>query len=311
MSAHPFKLAMFLNELQLPLEEGLDTAKDMGVEYVWFTHLPNRPAIADLSDAEVDEIGAAVADRGLGHMKMSAGSPFKFFDLTSASIEDMPSCEEFRADMRAMIRSMEIANRLGVGAVSVYSFAWPGEYIADKPTWPMRWATRGGIISDGEMDKLAKAYSMMVEQAEKHDIDLVLSMMPWNYTNTTGNFRRVAERVGSDRIKAMWGPADNYNCGEFDVSTAGFRNIKPFVFGLHVKDLCVNDGGRLDFDYMPFGEGDVDYRTVFRGIRDSGLDPFISISTHWTPENGSRIDAMRTQVENVKALIDSLDDEGR
>lgn len=311
MSAHPFKLAMFLNELQLPLEDGLDAAKDMGVEYVWFTDLLNRPPIAELSDAEVDDIGAAVSSRGLEHMKISAGSPFKFFDLTSASIEDMSRSEEFRADMRAVIRSMEIANRLGVGAVSVYSFAWPGEYTADKPTWPMRWATRGGIISDGEMDKLARAYSMMVAEAEKRDIDLVLSMMPWNYTNTTSNFCRVAERVGSDRIKAMWGPADNYNCGESDVSTAGFRNIRPFVFGLHVKDLRVNDGSRLDFDYLPFGEGDVDYRTVFRSIRDNGLDPFISISTHWTPKNGSRIDAMHTQVGNVKALIDTLDDQGQ
>ena len=48
------------------------------------------------------------------------------------------------------------------------------------------------------------------------------SMMPWNYTNTTGNFRRLAERLGSDRIKVMWGPADNYNCGEWDAVTTGF-----------------------------------------------------------------------------------------
>lgn len=308
MTSHTFKLGMFLNELRLPLDEGLEVANELGVEYVWFTQIVGRRPIAELSDNEIDEIGKTITNAGLKHMKISAGSPFKFVDLTEVTVDTLERHEEFRADFRAMVRSMEIANRLGVGAVSVYSFAWPGEYTAEKPTWPMRWMTRGGIISDVEMDKLVKAYSLMVEQAEKHNIDLVLSMMPWNYTNTTGNFRRVAERIGSDRIKAMWGPADNYNCGESDVSTSGFVNIKPFVFGIHVKDLRVNDGFKLDFDYVPFGQGHIDYRTVFRSIRDRGLDPFVSVSTHWTPENGSPVDAMRTQVKNVKALIDALDD---
>ncbi len=308
MAAHTFKLGIFLNELQLPLDEGLEEANELGVEFVWFSQLPGKPLIADLSDAEADDVQRRIEAAGLEHMKVSAGSPFKFLDLTEVTVDTLEDHEEFKADFRAMVRSMELANRFGVGAVSVYSFAWPGEYTADKPTWPMRWMTRGGIISDVEMDKLVKAYTLMVEQAEKHNVDLVLSMMPWNYTNTTGNFRQVAERIGSDRIKAMWGAADNFNCGESDVSTRGFVNIEPYVFGTHVKDLRVNDGVKLDFDYLPFGEGDIDYRTLFRNVRDSGLDPYVSISTHWTPESGDRVEAMRTQVKNVKALLDTLDD---
>ena len=308
MASHTFKLGIFLNELQLPLDEGLEEANELGVEFVWFSQLPGKPPIADLSDAEADDVQRRVEAAGLEHMKVSAGSPFKFLDLTEVTVDTLEDHEEFKADFRAMVRSMELANRFGVGAVSVYSFAWPGEYTADKPTWPMRWMTRGGIISDVEMDKLVKAYTLMVEQAEKHDVDLVLSMMPWNYTNTTANFRRVAERIGSDRIKVMWGAADNFNCGESDVSTRGFVNIEPYVFGMHVKDLRVNDGVNLDFDYLPFGKGDIDYRTIFRNVRDNGLDPYVSISTHWTPESGDRVEAMRTQVKNVKALLDTLDD---
>ncbi len=308
MPAHTFKLGIFLNEVQLPLDQGLEEANELGVDFVWFTGLPEMPPVADLSDSEADDIQRRVEAAGLEQMKVSAGSPFKFVDLTEVTVDTLEDHEEFKADFRATVRSMELANRFGVGAVSVYSFAWPGEYTADKPTWPMRWMTRGGIISDVEMDKLVKAYTLMAEQAEKHDVDLVLSMMPWNYTNTTGNFRRVAERIGSDRIKAMWGAADNYNCGENDVATRGFMNIEPYVFGMHVKDLRVNDGLNLDFDYLPFGEGDVDYRTVFRNVRDGGLDPYVSISTHWTPESGDRVEAMRTQVGNVRALLDTLDD---
>ncbi len=308
MAARAFKLGIFLNELQLPLDEGLEEANRLGVDFVWFTQLPANPPVADLSDAQADDIQRRIEAAGLEHMKISAGSPFKFLDLTDVTVSTLENHDEFKADFRAMVRSMQLANRFGVRAVSVYSFAWPGEYTADKPTWPMRWMTRGGIISDVEMEKLVKAYSLMAEQAEKHDVDLVLSMMPWNYTNTTSNFRLVAERVGSDRIKAMWGAADNFNCGENDVATAGFVNIKPYIFGLHVKDLRINDGIKLDFDYVPFGQGHIDYTTVFRNVRNAGLDPYISVSTHWTPENGSRVEAMRTQVKNVKALLNNLDD---
>ena len=167
MPSHPFKLGIFLNELQLPLDEGLEEANELGVDFVWFTGLPEMPPVAELSDAEADDIQRRIEASGLEHMKVSAGSPFKFLDLTEVTVDTLEDHEEFKADFQAMVRSMELANRFGVGAVSVYSFAWPGEYSADKPTWPMRWMTRGGIISDVEMDKLVKAYTLMVEQGRK------------------------------------------------------------------------------------------------------------------------------------------------
>ena len=141
-----FRTALFLNELQMPLDEALETAKDIGVDYVWFLDLRDRPPVADLTDAEVDEIGNKVAECGLKHMLISAGSPLKLLHLTELDANSLSKHPGFRKDFDDLVRSMEIASRLGVDAVSVYSFAWPGEYSGDKPTWPMRWMTRGGII---------------------------------------------------------------------------------------------------------------------------------------------------------------------
>ena len=140
-------------------------------------------------------------------------------------------------------------------------------------------------------------------------MDVALGMMPWNYTNTTGNFRRVAERVGSRRIKVMWGPADNTNCGEWDVATAGFHNVRPYLYGLHLKDLRVNDGLRLDFDYCPIGEGDVDYLAVLRQLRDHDCDVILSLSTHFRPDGGTAEDAMRTNHANLTALIRQVEED--
>ena len=162
---------------------------------------------------------------------------------------------------------------------------------------------REGVIADVDMQKLVKAFSLVAEQAERYDVDVALSMMPWNYTNTTGNFRQLAERVGSQRIKAMWGPADNMNSGEWDTATAGFQNVRPFLHGLHLKDLHVEDGLRLKFQYRPLGEGDVDYVTILRSLRVHRSEAVLSVSTHFLPPSGSREEAIRINYANLKNLI--------
>ena len=305
--SYRFKLGMFLNELQLPFDEALAVASEIGAEYVWFAQLPDEPPIAEITDDAVDRIAERVAEHDLKLFLISAASPFKQIHLTEIDADSPEGNKEYHDQLNDLVRSMEIARRLDVGAVLAYTFAWPGEYTAAKPTWPMRWLTRGGVIADVDMDKLEAAFSPVVEQAEVHDVDVVLSMMPWNYTNTTANFRRLAERLGSDRIKVMWGPADNMNSGEKDTATAGFLNVRPYLHTIHLKDLHVNDGLHLDFDYRPLGEGDVDYPTVLRNLRDNRCDVVLSVSTHFRPPSGSAVEAMRINFARLTALIEQVE----
>lgn len=310
-SIHHLKLGMCLNELYLPFDhdQALGAAREMGVEYVWFADIPDWPAIADMSDAEVDRMGESVAEHGFKFMYITAGSPFKLIHLTDLTLDSMQDNPAFRKDFDDLVRSMQIAARLGVGAVAAHTFAWPGEYSAGKPTWPMRWLTRGGVIADVDMEKLVKAFTLVTEQADTYGLDVVLTMMPWNYTNTTSNFRLLAERLASPRIKVMWGPADNYNCGEWDVATNGFNNVRPFLHSIHIKDLHVFDGLRLKFEYRPLGQGDVDLLTVLRNLRDQSSDVVLSLSTHFRPPSGSRLEAMRINHANLMALLQKVEQE--
>lgn len=305
-----FRVGICLNELQLPFEESLVTARDIGAEYIWFNALEDSPPVAELSDSEIDFIGERVARHGLKFMLVGAGNPFKELHLTDLDSETMSESPLFRKEFDEMVRAMEIASRLDVGSILVSTFAWPGEYSADKPTWPMRWLTRGGVIADVDIEKLVRAFNLMITEAEKHDVDLILSMMPWNYTNTSNNFRAIAERLDSDRIKVMWGPADSYNCGEWDAVTTGFKNVMPFIHSVHMKDVHVNDGLRLDFKYTPIGEGDIDYAAVLRNLRDANADVVLSLSTHFRPPSGSSVEAMRINYGNLMRLIHEVESEG-
>lgn len=307
MSGYRFKLGMYLHELGLPFDEGLAQAAEIGAEYIWFNRLPGEPDLAALSDAEVERMGARVARHGLKLFVISAGNPFKEIHLTDLPLETMESDPAFRTQFNHLVRSMQIACILGVRTVNAFTFAWPGEYSAGKPTWPMRWLTRGGVIANVDMDKLAKAFSLVLAEAERYDVDVALSMMPWNYTNTTGNFRHLAERLGSHRIKAIWGPCDNLNSGEWDVATAGFRAMRPYLHALHLKDIHLIDGQNLKYEYRPLGTGDLDYPTIFRQLRDHACDVVLSTSTHFRPASGSRIEAMQINYANLKALTHQVE----
>ena len=75
---------------------------------------------------------------------------------------------------------------------------------------------------------------------------------------------------------------------------------------MHAKDLRTINGEKLEFEYCPIGEGDVDYPTVLRNLRDNNCDAVLSIATHFTPPSGSKIEAMETNYANIRRLISEV-----
>jgi sugar phosphate isomerase/epimerase len=315
---YKFKIGVYLNELRLPFQESLAVSKDIGAEYVWFSRVSEwdefPETVVELSDKQVQFIGDTVRQHGLTMSLIAAESPFKHIQLIDLDYEDIEYHPIFKKELEDIFRSMEIASALGIGAVNVHAFCWPGEY-SGKPTWPMRWLSRGGLICDSldgvdgpsEMDKLLKAFSLVLDGAEKHNVDVVLSMLPWHYTNTTNNFRHFAERLSSKRIKAIWGPADGLTSGEADVATTGFNNIRPYLHSLHLKDLHVIDGLKLNFEYKPIGEGDTDYQTILQSMLDNSTDAVLAVAAHFKTASGLGADAIKMNCKNIQDIISKLE----
>ena len=301
MSNYQFKLGMDLQMTGLPLQKALALAEELGAKYGWFGDL--HWAVNEVTNATIDGIGELASRHGVKLFLIGAGGAFSKIHLTDLEIETITEQPIFQQDFNRLIQTMQAAKRLGVDSVLVYSFAWPGEYSAGKPTWPMRWLTRGGVIANIDMDKLLKVFSLVIEEAEKYDINIVLGNLPWHYTNTTTHCRQLIENLNSKRIRVMWHPSDNLTSGELDSATAGFMNIRPFLHSLHVKDLRVIDGLNLNFEYCPIGEGDVDYITVLRNLREHRIDAVFAIATHFTLPNSDGADTMRINFANIKPLM--------
>lgn len=73
----------------------------------------------------------------------------------------------------------------------------------------------------------------------------------------------------------MWDPADNYSDGESYACTAVFLNIKSYPHLIYPKEMRLNDRLALK---------------ALCNIRNAGMDPIISVTTHSTPACGSRVD---------------------
>ena len=174
MSNYQFKLGMDLQMTGLPLQKALALAEELGAKYGWFGDL--HWAVNEVTNATIDGIGELASRHGVKLFLIGAGGAFSKIHLTDLEMEKITEQPIFQQDFNRLIQTMKAAKRLGVDSVLVYSFAWPGEYSAGKPTWPMRWLTRGGVIANIDMEKLLKVFSLVIEEAEKYDINIVLGL---------------------------------------------------------------------------------------------------------------------------------------
>ena len=179
---YSFKIGMYLGELKVSLAEALDVAAELDVRYIWYSEQSFGKPFLEMTDSEVDAAGRLFTQRGMILFLLAPGNCFKQVHLADLDLETMEQHPEFRAEMRQLDRQMEVAAQLGVPAVNTFTFAWPGEYTAGKPTWPMRRLTRGGLIADVDMAKLVKGIGLMTERAEHHGVDREVLAARWEGT---------------------------------------------------------------------------------------------------------------------------------
>ena len=111
-------------------------AKEVGVDYVWFNRLLNETPVAENERRGRRPHGPAGGAARPRDLSAQRGQSLQArFTLTDLDLETMSDHQGFKKDFKHLVRSMQIASRIGVGSVGAFTFAWPGEYSSGKPTW--------------------------------------------------------------------------------------------------------------------------------------------------------------------------------
>ena len=309
MSDYRFKLGMFLPELGLPFDEGLARAKEIGADSVWFTSIADEPPIAEMSDAEAGRMAARVAKHGLELHVIAAGAPFKQLHLADLDLDTMQDDPAFRKEFDDLVRSMQIAVHLGIKTVNTFTFAWPGEYGAGKPTWPMRWLTRGGVIADVDMEKLLKAFSLVAQEGRAlrrrrvalHDAVGTTPTPPATSGGWSSNSARRASRSCGVRRTAS-------TAGRRTWRRPATRICAPISTRCTSRTCTSRTGCSSISSTDPWAPATWTISPSCASSTRNRSEAVLAMATHYRPPSGSREEAMRTNYAQLKQLISRVSD---
>lgn len=298
---YPFQLGVVAGEIDEDPAVALPIARSLGITHVEFGSLWDR-RITDISDAELEPVRALLADSGL-QVVMVGPDTFKMVKLGHLALHEIAADPHFVAEMAALRRSIEIARLFDAPLVRTFSFRRDDMVGLGNPS-PR--PPRGGEIPDATLDKICKGFELICAVAEQEDITLGLENVRSCWANSGWNTRRIVERVGSDRLKVVWDPANAFVSGEDPVYPDGYLAVRPYLAHVHLKDARVVDAASGLTAWDRIGDGELNYPPQLQALVDDGYRGVVSIETHYAPPGKTPAEATRLTTEGLRQLLAAL-----
>lgn len=247
-----FKLSVITDEVSQDFSVVLKFLERHSLDGVEIRSLWNMPPQRLLGRA--GEIRRELGKRGL---EVSAiASPFFKADIDSE--------KEIKEHLGILKSCIELAKTLDTDIIRVFTFWRKG-----------RW--------EDYVDRIVELYVEPVDIAENEGVILAVENEPSTFAT---NARLVADfirRVGSRSVRAVFDPGNDLAdpLGEKPYPD-GYRALKPYIVHIHVKDG--RRAGRGKAEWLPVGEGEVDYRGLIKALSMEEYRGYLSLETHWRPE---------------------------
>lgn len=279
---------LFANE---PLEAALDRAVGAGLECVEIGtgNYPGdahcRPADLLADEAALARFRAAVESRGLEISALSChGNPLH------------PQTAVAKASHETFVRTVELASRLGVDRINLFS-GCPGD--SDRATYP-NWVTCAWPTEYGELlewqwrEKVIPYWREQATLATANHIRLGFEMHPGFVVYNPRTLLLLRAACG-EAIGANLDPSHLFWQG-IDIETAiAELGRQGAIFHTHAKDTAIHPrnvalNGVLDtvplgesrdrswiFRTVGYGHGELDWRRIISALRLAGYDDVLSI----------------------------------
>lgn len=251
-------MGIVADEIDRKFRTAVETATKLGLRRFEIRNLPSgRVPLCDASDLkEVEQVAQSAG------VQITALSPglFKFAE----------NAREFRAQMDDVYpRSAELAHRWGLPGMIVFGFHKPGATEENAAS------IRGENMPAEVVEWLAEAG----ERAGRDGLYLMIEPEPICWAETGRSTAALIRRTGSPHLKI------NYDAGNdawlLNRDPAGdFDAVAPLVTNIHIKDLRPLTRGAAHPEWVPAGEGIVDYARLFRRLCEMSYSGGLSLEPH-------------------------------
>jgi len=251
-----FRLATFTDEISTDLARACAVCNEFSVHGAELRRVWDTTA-QDFKPDEVREAARIIADHGMA--VCSIGSGFGKCDL------DDP--KQVSDHMDLLRRAADVGLELGCTLVRGFAF-WDRDQVDEKP-W----------------DRMLAAYEPVPDILEDKGIILGLENEAACYVGTSVHTRTFLDRLGCERVKAIWDPANHVQDPQGrDVPAYpdGYALIRDDMVHVHVKDAAPGPDGGMPNVFL--GMGICRWTEQLQAFKNDGYEGHISLETHVNPD---------------------------
>lgn len=211
------------------------------------------------SEDEIREVEKIAAGEGVEITALSPG----LFKLT----DDEAGFHHAMAEVYP--RAAELAQRWGLPGLIVFGFHKPG--ATEENAASIERVT----VPQHVIDWLAQAG----EQASRDGLILMIEPEPICWADNAATTVEMIRRSLASALKINYDPG-NVAWFEQRDPLDEFEIAAPWIANVHVKDLLPTRPGETRPEFVPAGEGIIDYRAHFQALKDTGYSGPISLEPH-------------------------------
>lgn len=239
----------FADEIDKDIGVQMDVMESLGIKFIEPRGV-NGINVSKLTVEEAREVKSQFDMRGF--RVSSIGSPVGKIKLS----------DSFDDDIGVLSHVLEIAEIFETKYVRMFSpFIPEGE----KP--------------EKYRDEVLRRMQGYVDAARGRDVVLLHENEGSNiYGQTALRCLDIFESVGSDRLKAVFDPG-NFAYADYDALEA-YEILDDYIEYVHIKD---STGNKV---VVPAGKGNVQYKEIFRRLKEKGRNYFLSLEPHLSSFTG-------------------------
>ena len=287
-------VGLITNEISRDFEYALEVVKELGIKYIELHCLWNK-TIEDLSDREVERAKKLIDKYKLTVSNISS-TCFLLCPLRDENEKLRNITENFLAvwgnyatHLSYLKRAIYLAHEFNTSMVRIFAF---------------RKMNPSQRVDEAMLDEIIEKLKEPVALAEDAKVVLTLENCAYSYLGQGELTSEIVTRINSNNVKLLWDPANAVLAGGVETYPTDYQFVKDHVVHIHVRDV-VKDKITNRVTFVPFGQGEINYKAIFQSLKKDGYTGVISLEPEYY-KDGFPEEGTRKSLRELKKLLDSL-----